>query len=394
MTDTPELPQADDRSIVERAKAILLKPVTEWPRIAASAETPGDMIVRYAVPLAAIGPLATFIHGQVFGYGALGLSWKPGLMAGLGSAVATYVLGLVGVIVLALIADWLAPKFSGVSNRPAAFKLVVYGSTAAWLAGIAQLLPGLGLLGLAGLYSLYLYYLGATPVMKVPQEKATGYTAVTIACAVVLYLVIGGVSGAFLGMMGSTMGSGAAITASDSGKVSGALNIPGVGKVDLDKVQQAADQMEAQSKGEVKAVAPDALKDLLPAAIGPFQRTGVESGAVGGLGSNATGTYENGDKRFTLRITDMSAVGALAGLGAAMGVSQSKEDADGYERTGVVNGQMQSEKWNKTDHRGSFGHAIANRFMIEAEGDADSIDQLKAAVAAVDPGKLAALAGQ
>ncbi|QCI92728.1 Yip1 family protein [Novosphingobium sp. EMRT-2] len=390
MTDTPELPQADDRSIVERAKAILLKPANEWPRIAASAETPGDMITRYAMPLAAIGPLAAFVHGQVFGYGALGLSWKPGLVAGLGSAVATYVLGLVGVIVLALIADWLAPKFSGVSNRTAAFKLVVYGSTAAWLAGIAQLLPGLGLLGLAGLYSLYLYYLGATPVMKVPQDKAAGYTAVTIACAVVLYLVIGGVSGAFLTMMGS----GAAITAPDSGKVSGALSIPGVGKVDLDKVQQAADQMEAQSKGEAKAVAPDALKDLLPAAIGPFQRTGVESGAVGGLGSNATGTYENGDKRFTLRITDMSAVGALAGLGAAMGVSQSKEDADGYERTGVVNGQMQSEKWNKTDHRGSFGHAIANRFMVEAEGDADSIDQLKAAVATVDAGKLAGLGGQ
>ena len=390
MTDTPELPQADDRSIAERAKAILLKPVNEWPRIAASTETPGGLITRYAVPLAAIGPLAAFVHGQVFGYGALGFSRKPGLAAGLGSAVATYVLGLVGVIVLALIADWLAPKFSGVSNRTAAFKLVVYGSTAAWLAGIAQLLPGLGLLGLAGLYSLYLYYLGATPVMKVPPDKAAGYTAVTIACAVVLYLVIGGVSGAFLTMMGS----GAAITAPDSGKVSGALSIPGVGKVDLDKVQQAADQMEAQSKGEAKAVAPDALKDLLPAAIGPFQRTGVESGAVGGLGSNATGTYENGDKRFTLRITDMSAVGALAGLGAAMGVSQSKEDADGYERTGVVNGQMQSEKWNKTDHHGSFGHAIANRFMVEAEGDADSIDQLKAAVAAVDAGKLAGLAGQ
>ena len=72
----------------ERAKAILLKPVAEWPRIAASAETPGEMITRYAVPLAAIGPLAAFLHGQVFGYGALGFSWKPGLVAGLGSAIA------------------------------------------------------------------------------------------------------------------------------------------------------------------------------------------------------------------------------------------------------------------------------------------------------------------
>jgi hypothetical protein len=32
--------------------------------------------------------------------------------------------------------------------------------------------------------------------------------------------------------------------------------------------------------------------------------------------------------------------------------------------------------------------------MVEAEGDADSIDQLKAAVATIDAGKLAGLAGQ
>ena len=36
---------------------------------------------------------------------------------------------------------------------------------------------------------------------------------------------------------------------------------------------------------------------------------------------------------------------------------------------------------------------VANRFMIEAVGDANSIDDLKAAVAAVDQGKLEDLAG-
>ena len=128
-------------ALIERIKAILLKPKDEWPKIAAEPASPSELVMRYAVPLAAIGPSANFLHGQVFGYGAFGISWHPGLMAGLSGAVVQYVLGIAGIIVLALIADWLAPKFDGVSDRTAAFKLVVYGSIATWLAGILMNWP-------------------------------------------------------------------------------------------------------------------------------------------------------------------------------------------------------------------------------------------------------------
>ena len=174
--------------MIDRIKAVSLKPVETWPGIAAEPATPGELITRWAIPLAAIGPVCNFIHGQLFGYGMFGFKYKPGLTYGLSSLAVTYVLGLVGVIVLALIADWLAPKFGGVANRTAAFKLVVYGSFAAWLAGVFQLIPGLGILGLLGLYSLYLFYTGATPLMKVPQDKSAAYTAVTVLAAVVLLL--------------------------------------------------------------------------------------------------------------------------------------------------------------------------------------------------------------
>ena len=76
-----------------------------------------------------------------------------------------------------------------------------------------------------------------------------------------------------------------------------------------------------------------------------------------------------------------------------MGVSNNREDANGYERTGTVNGQMQTESWNKNDGRGKFSIVVANRFMIEAEGKAASVDELKAAVATVDQGNLLSLAG-
>ena len=113
-----------------------------------------------------------------------------------------------------------------------------------------------------------------------------------------------------------------------------------------------------------------------------------------GLVSNTEGTYEDASgRRFTLKITDMSALGALAGLGTALGVEQNREDADGYEKTGTVDGRMQTEAWRKADSSGKFGTVIANRFMVEADGSADSIDVLKDAVAKIDEGELEDLVG-
>jgi hypothetical protein len=41
--------------------------------------------------------------------------------------------------------------------------------------------------------------------MKAPKEKAIGYTAVVVVCAVVMFMVIGAVSGALLGTQGPVM---------------------------------------------------------------------------------------------------------------------------------------------------------------------------------------------
>jgi hypothetical protein len=376
-------------SLVARVKAILLKPAEEWPVIAKEAATPGDLIVRYALPLLAIGPIASFIGGQLFGYGAFGISFKPSLIAGLTGAITGLIVALIGVIVLSLIADALAPKFGGEANRTNAFKLVVYGATAGWVAGIFGLIPSLGFLGLLGLYSLYLFYTGATPVMKVPQDKALGYTAVTMLCAALLYIVIGAVSASVVGLFG---GAAALTSATSSGELSGKLTIPGVGSVDAGKIEQATKQMEAAANGETKPVAASAMQALLPSSIGGYSRTATESTGVGSMGSSTEGTYTAGDRSFRLKLIDMSALGAIAGLGAAMGVEQSREDADSYERTTTVNGQMQTEEWNKSNNRGKFGTMIANRFMIEAEGEAASIDELKSAVATIDQGALTSLA--
>lgn len=372
-------------ALVDRIKGILLKPADEWPKIAAESATPGDLITRYAVPLAAIRPLASFIGGQLFGFSALFVTVRPSFLGGLTDAIRDYVVALVGVIALGLIADALAPKFGGTANRTNAFKLAVYGMTAAWVAGIAFLIPGLRILALAGLYSIYLIYLGVGPLMAVPEDKRAGFTAVTLVATAVVMVITMTVANALTG----GLAAGGILASRDS---SAEVSIPGVGTIDTAKIEAAGKQMESIGNGDVKVVAGSDMQALLPPNINGYARTAVSTGSVGRMGSEAEGTYTAGDKSFRLKLTDMAALGALAGIGGALGVEQSREDANGYERTTTVDGQIQTEEWNKTDSRGKFGTMVGGRFMIAAEGQAGSIDELKAAVAMIDPGSLAALA--
>ena len=388
MNDSNASPLSSATPLIERAKAVITKPAETWPTIVAEQTTPGDLFTRYVLPLAAIGPVAGFIGGQVFGISAIIATYRPGLMTGLTMAITSFVMGLISYVVVSLIADFLAPKFGGEASRTSAFKLVAYSMTPAWIGGIFGLVPAIAVLGvLASLYAIYLFYQGATPLMKVPQDKSLAYTAVTIVCAVVASLVAGAVTASVTGLLGG--GIAASTMAAGSGDDI-EVNIPGVGKIDTAKIEEATKQIEAGQNA--KPVAGSALQGLLPASLGAYQRTAIESAALGQMGSNAEGTYTSGDKTIHLKLTDMAALGGIAGMAGALGVEQNREDADGYERTSTVNGQLQVEEWNRSSSSGKFGTMVAGRFMVEAEGEAGSIDELKTAVNAIDANALAGLA--
>jgi hypothetical protein len=121
------------------------------------------------------------------------------------SAVVAYVLTLAGTYVLALIIDGVAPTFNGQRSQIQALKVAAYSSTASWVAGIFLLIPGLRILTVLGLYSLYLLYLGLPILMKAPRERATGYTAVVVLAAIVLFMAIGVIAGRFMAVPTAAM---------------------------------------------------------------------------------------------------------------------------------------------------------------------------------------------
>jgi hypothetical protein len=186
-------------NIIERIKGILLRPKEEWQVIAGETTPIAELYKSYIILLAAIGPVASFIGMSLVGVNLpMGGSFRVPITTGIISAIVQYVLTLAGVYVLAFIIDTLAPTFAGTKNIDQAFKLAAYSYTPGWLVGIFALIPALGTLAILGLYGLYLLYLGLPVLMKSPKEKSTGYTIAVIVAAIIIFAVIGAVSGAFI----------------------------------------------------------------------------------------------------------------------------------------------------------------------------------------------------
>jgi hypothetical protein len=404
MTETSPATAPSTASIISRVQGILMTPKAEWDKIEPEAATTQGLFMGYAAILAAIPAIAQIIGG-LWPLCVLGICVHRNLIAVAVGAILYYVLSLVGVFIIALIVDELAPSFGGTKNRIQALKLVIYSWTAAWLAGIFAVVPFLGILGIVGLYSFYLLYLGVPKMMKAPEDKALGYTAVSVILGIIVYFVVALVAGGVVAS--ATMFGGTTIASVNPGSVTGTVQV-GNASVNLAQLSRAAQQAEAAGKamqaqangqpapaGGVQAIPADTLKAMLPQSLpAGFARTEVSAssgGAAGISGSNAEGVYTRGDGRITLEVTDMAAVGALASMATAFNVQSDRETATGYDKVTNVNGRMTEEEFDNQGKSGKYSVLVANRFVVDAEGSGVGIDDLKGAVASIDLNRLQSL---
>lgn len=183
-------PNGATAALVERAKAIILTPASEWPRIDSEPATIVGIYKSYVLILAAIAPIAGVIGQLLFTQSALGITYRPSMQWVVSTAVVQYLLALLGVYLLALVIEALAPNFGGTKDRVQAFKVAAYATTPAWVAGIFALVPSLAWLAMiGGIYGLYLIYLGLPVVMKVSADKASGYFVAVLVAAIILWFV-------------------------------------------------------------------------------------------------------------------------------------------------------------------------------------------------------------
>ena len=132
MTDpTTHSQPAVDPALVARVKGILLQPKTEWLKIDGEFATTKSLFTRYAMILAAIGPVCSLLGGQLMPI----MGMKLSIVGAIVVALVSYGMSLLGVFLVGLIINALAPNFGGTANKVQAMKLAVYSWTAAWLAG-------------------------------------------------------------------------------------------------------------------------------------------------------------------------------------------------------------------------------------------------------------------
>ncbi|OGB18027.1 MAG: hypothetical protein A2W72_10930 [Burkholderiales bacterium RIFCSPLOWO2_12_67_14] len=410
-------------NIVERVQAILLKPVETWPVIEQESTDAQGIYKNYLIYLAAIPAVAGFIGMSLVGAGAMGMSFRVPILAGLGNMVVGYVLSLVMIYVLAMITNALAPSFQGEKNQLNALKLIAFGSTAGMVGGIFSLIPMLAVLGLlAALYSIYLVYTGIPVLMKAPKEKAAVYTAVVVVCGIVAGIILGAASALFSGGgPGYMMGGGRP----DAGDVS--IKLPGT-EITLDtaKLEEASKKMEAASKkmeeaqargdsaaaGQAmnemmgaalggkggKPFAPDVLQGYVPASLAGLSRNTLEARSDNAMGMNftsVTAEYEKDDRVLEVKVQDIGAVPALAmAMGAWAQSTVNRETQEEVERIYQKDGVSIKEEYRKDGSSAEMALMLPNGVMVEVSGNNLDMDAVRSAVATLDTKGMAGLQRQ
>jgi hypothetical protein len=427
--------------IVQRVKNVCLTPSTEWPVIAGETTSTGSLVTDYVVPLAAIGAAAGFIGGSLIGHSVPFLgTYRVPLISGIGVALFTFAMAIIGIFILSTVINLLAPTFGGEKNSAQALKVAVYSYTPAWVAGALNVVPSLSVLALLGsLYGLYLLYLGLPRLMKCPEDKAIGYTVVVVVCAIVLSAVVTVAGGVILGagaVGANALASGGLSSGGLTGGLAGALagagrdaratQAPGnsvqfdknsaMGKLQdfTQKMEESSKKMEAaQKSGDTAATAAAALDTLgtlfgggkhvdpvdvdqlkpfvpdtfagLPKKSSNIAKTGFASLMV----SKAEITYGDAAKTVTLQITDTGGASGLTALAGWVGVQNDQEDDNGFEHTRKVNGRLVHEKGSKVAGGSTeFAIVLGDRFVVAATGHGVGLDDLKTAVSSINLAKL------
>ncbi|MSP63055.1 MAG: DUF1282 domain-containing protein [Myxococcales bacterium] len=191
----------------QRIIGILLRPKEEWVPIIAESGEPKQLVVPYAVVLAALLPVGLFVATVILGERRVFLgvtsTYRAPLFASLVMAVLLSGALVAAGALLGLFVNLLAPGFEARHEPESGYKLAAYAMTPLWVAGASAIFSTLHpslfalhvLVMVAGaLWGWYLLYCGLPILLGAPEDKALTHSilavlATTIATGVVINLL-------------------------------------------------------------------------------------------------------------------------------------------------------------------------------------------------------------
>jgi|GEM_PF-250699 len=368
---TIEPANLEGQSLIERVKAVLMRPQAAWDAIAAEPAEVTPLYKGYALPLAALSALCLTIGLLLFPWSAGGFTARIGPVDAVLNGVFQVALSLLSVYIMARVILALAPNFGAAADPVQVHKLAVYASTAALLAGIFSLHPAISWLGVVGLYSLGLLYIGLPRLTQTPEEKRVVFFAaivgVTLAATLVVFLVFGAVRQA----------------------ASNALaNVPALQFAQEEKAQAAAAQIAELNDVEQHAqrylrtgpaIDPARLLEHLPQTLPGSFRLATSSSSTAMGTAQANGEYRNGDARIEVMIVHLAGDGAVAALTPVADVRENRFDANGYARAQRIDGRLYAEQVSITEQSATYS-VLGRGVALSAQGTGVTADQVRAAV--------------
>lgn len=376
-----------DGEAMPRVKGLplLLRPHALWAHVAQADLSVRDLMLRYVLPFAAIGPISAAIGAEWLGIEIHGAFFHPPLVQGLLAALGMWIANILIVLALAQAIKAFAGVFDADQRYRQALKLATFASLPGWIAGVVLVASGLWpVVAAVNIYAAYLIARGVGPVTGARKDCAVIYGTLIIA---IFALLLGVASIATIQMRRATL-------IPKVGEIpAGRVSARGIGSLDLTKAREALRALHGDGGGpQAPASSPEELQALLPSELASgFTRIEASNDtlSVGGFtGSTAKGLYARGDNRITLEVSDAV---AAKGLIDAVTLKGGRSSNAGYEKHGMVDGRMTVEKYDRPSHTGDYAVVIAGRYIVQARGRAD-IGTLKAAAEAVDWTRLEAMA--
>jgi Yip1-like protein len=167
-----------------RIKGMLFAPSAEWAVIATEVIPTARLYTSFIMPLALLAALVALIHVSS---GAAHVPFSGALV----TASLVFVFGLLGIFVVAVIIDALAPFFGAFGSRRHASAIAAYASTPIWIATVFVPFPTLwaALQLLAVIYHTRLLYLGLRTLLKAAGDRVLGYATTVVLCTILLEIV-------------------------------------------------------------------------------------------------------------------------------------------------------------------------------------------------------------
>ena len=374
-----ELQTGERPGLFARARNILIRPQSEWRRIAG--EDAGSLIRPYALPLALLGAVVSFVANVLY---AGSFSVNAALAWRAVSALLYVVFVVFGVLLAGWLIGVLAPRFGAEPNSVRAKQLAVYAATPVLVSALGAVAPPIagGLLAVGVIYSFVLLAFGMQPLMPLrdPENNVPRFTLTFVALAAALAAL----GAAFIGPLISSgrEALSSAIETVAPPRVAPDLPQRSAAEAAIDRLSQADATLLLVDPARLELQFPDTLP-------GGFARQSVVKAQGGGV-SRADGVYRDGGATLSVSIIQYSANVDPAALATLLNVKPDGTVEGGYNRTQAIDGRFYAEEVSANASR----YVVIGRGVIMIAEGGVTMDQARAAVETIGLQRLEGMFGR